>query len=159
MRNTPDPTSRGRHSLRPSLYMKAGCLIRKQGPMIRSVIPLPYISSPGPCALLLARLQTRPSPKYHRPHHSTRRPSSPPTSIDTSPVPPGVKRSYHFFLPLENTIRCSERCNTVTLLDRMEDTILYSKDEVRSHETSPLQSIIESESCRKRYEYTPNNAM
>jgi len=42
-KSTPDPTSCGRHSLRPSMYTKAGCLIRKQGTVIRSVIPLSYL--------------------------------------------------------------------------------------------------------------------
>lgn len=54
MKSTPDLTSCGRHSLRPSMYMKAGCLIRKQGTMIRSVIPLPYISSTIPRTLCFA---------------------------------------------------------------------------------------------------------
>ena len=69
MRDAPSPTSCGSYILRSSTFPEADCLSRREGTMIRSVIPLPYISSPGPCTLLSARLPTRPSPKYHRPHH------------------------------------------------------------------------------------------
>ena len=115
MRNTPDPTSCGRHSLRPSMYMKAGCLIRKQGTMIRSVIPLSLYLIHHPSDLVLCSQQDYKPDRRQSitdPAISLFGLSLPPTSIDTSPVPPGVKRSYHFVLPLENTIGCSERCDS-----------------------------------------------
>ena len=77
-----------------------------------TTILISHPPSLGPCALLSARLQTRPSPKYHRTHHLTRRPSFPPTSIDTVSILPWVRRSYRIFFPLQNTDCCSESCDS-----------------------------------------------